>query len=378
MSRIALVCSSFAPYRGGVEEHVRHTAAALTDRGHEVVVWTVDRGEHLGVRSVEGITVRYLPTPRPAARAGSLARFARAAPGAWREWRSAARADRPSLLHVHCFGPNGVYAVVLARRLGLPLVVTSHGETTGDDHDVFGRSWLLRRALRAAIRRSAAVTAPARPVLDDLRARFGLRGGDVVPNGVHLDDGVTPRVPSRVAAPVIAAVGRLERTKGFDVLVDALHLVHRSFPQARLRIGGDGSMAIALRTRSAATGVADAVELLGWLDPVDVADLFARADVVVVPSRREAFGIVVLEAWRAGTPVVASRVDGLAELIDDGVTGLLVTPEDAAALAQACVRLLGDPALAGALSTAGSVAVQSFSWGAVADAYARIYSEALR
>ena len=72
MSRIALVSSSFAPYRGGVEEHVRHTAAALLDRGHEVLVWTVDRGEHLGVRTVDGVTVRYLPTPLPAARVGAL------------------------------------------------------------------------------------------------------------------------------------------------------------------------------------------------------------------------------------------------------------------------------------------------------------------
>lgn len=120
MSRIALVCSSFAPYRGGVEEHVRHTAAALVDRGHEVVVWTVDRGEHLGVRSIDGITARYLPTPLPAARVGALARFARVAPSAWRAWGTALRADRPDLLHVHCFGPNGVYAAALARRHTLP------------------------------------------------------------------------------------------------------------------------------------------------------------------------------------------------------------------------------------------------------------------
>jgi len=378
MSRIALVSSSFAPYRGGVEEHVRHTAAALTARGHEVVLWTVDRGERLGVRTVDGITVRYLPTPLPAARWGSLTRFARGAPAAWRAWRDAARADRPNLLHVHCFGPNGVYAVSLARRLGLPLVVTSHGETTGDDHDAFGHSWLLRRALTAAIRDSAAVTAPTQSVLDDLSQRFGLGAGVVVPNGVDRDGRAGDRVHAPAAAPIIAAVGRVEPIKGFDVLVDALPLVRHTMVSARVLIGGDGSAAAGLRAQADAAGLAEAVEILGWLDPPDVADLLAQADVVVVPSRREAFGIVVLEAWRAGTPVVASRVDGLGELIDDGATGILVPPGDAAALAQACVRILTDPTLAGTLSAAGSVAVQSFSWDAVADAYERIYSAALR
>ena len=270
-----------------------------------------------------------------------------------------------------------MYAGRLARRLALPLVVTSHGETTGDDHDAFGHSWLLRRALTAALRESVTVTAPAQSVLDDLSRRFGLATGTVVPNGVDLDERSGDRTRSPSTAPLIAGVGRVERIKGFDVLIDALPLVQRTIPTARVRIGGDGSAAPALRAQAEAADLGGAGEVLGWLDPPEVADLLAQADVVVVPSRREAFGIVVLEAWRAGTPVVASRVDGLAELIDDGATGLLVPAADAPALAQACVRILTDPALAGTLSAAGFVAVQSFSWDSVADAYERIYSDAL-
>jgi len=215
-------------------------------------------------------------------------------------------------------------------------------------------------------------------VLDDLSQRFGLGAGVVVPNGVDRDGRAGDRVHAPAAAPIIAAVGRVEPIKGFDVLVDALPLVRHTMASARVLIGGDGSAAAGLRAQADAAGLAEAVEVLGWLDPPDVADLLAQADVVVVPSRREAFGIVVLEAWRAGTPVVASRVDGLGELIDDGATGILVPPGDAAALAQACVRILTDTTLAGTLSAAGSVAVQSFSWDAVADAYERIYSAALR
>ena len=101
------------------------------------------------------------------------------------------------------------------------------------------------------------------------------------------------------------------------------------------------------------------------------------ADVVVVPSRTEAFGIVVLEAWRRGTPVVASDRAGLGELVRDGVDGLLVDPEDIAALAGAIVRVLGDAALAEALAGAGCTRVGSFTWEAVARDYADVYAAAL-
>ena len=402
MSRIALVSSSFAPYRGGVEEHVRHTAAALTARGHEVVIWTVDRGEHLGVGTVDGITVRYLPTPLHAARVGSLTRFARQVPGAWRAWRAAARQDRPSLLHVHCFGPNGLYAVTLAQRLGLPLVVTSHGETFMDAA-VFADSALLRAGLRRALRRASAVTGVSEAVLTDLRGRFGLAHGSVIANGVpalvtgrtglhegaheSAHDGAHDGPPAAFAegtgpvgggqTPTIFAVGRLEPVKGFDVLLAALPRVLAFVPDARVRLGGSGSASGSLADQIGRLGLTDSVTPLGPLTGDQVAVGMASADVVVVPSRREAFGIVILEAWRAGTPVVASRVDGIAGLVEDGVTGLLVPPGDAPALAQACVRVLTDPALATALSAAGSVAVQSFSWDSVAQAYARIYSEVL-
>ena len=101
----------------------------------------------------------------------------------------------------------------------------------------------------------------------------------------------------------------------------------------------------------------------------------SRADVVVVPSRREAFGIVVLEAWRAGAPVIAAGVDGLADLIDDEVTGLLVDPEDPTALGNAILRVLSDPGLASRLSVAGLVAAQRYSWPNVASAYEVLYRE---
>ena len=127
--------------------------------------------------------MRYLATPIPAR---TLGRGSFAVPCAARlaRWWRAYRRFRPDVLHVHCFGPNGVYADRLARATGTPLLLTGHGETFMDDEHIFEKSALLNRSLRGALQRAARVTACSQAALDDLQLRFGLRGGVVVFNGV--------------------------------------------------------------------------------------------------------------------------------------------------------------------------------------------------
>ena len=389
--RVALVSSSYDPYVGGVESHVRAVARELRELGDEVEVWTVDRGEHLGQRRLDDTVVRYLPTPMPARTPGAMAGFAMALPAAWRRWSAARRAFRPDVLHVQCFGPNGVYATALARRTGTPLVVSSHGETIADDHDAFGGSALLRAGLRRALGQAEAATGCSDLVLDDLRHRFGLSGGVVVPNGVTSP--ATPDAPTRATADrgqvtadgglpglppaprrIVFAVGRLEHTKGFDLLLRA----YASLPAERdveLVIGGIGSRRAELERLAAELGVAERVHFTGRLDERDVDAWMRRAAVVAVPSRREAFGIVVLEAWRAGAPLVATTLGGPASLVTDGVDGLLVDPTDVDALASALDAVLVDPARSATLAAAGRVSVRRFTWAATARAYARLYDE---
>jgi phosphatidylinositol alpha-mannosyltransferase/D-inositol-3-phosphate glycosyltransferase len=103
-----------------------------------------------------------------------------------------------------------------------------------------------------------------------------------------------------------------------------------------------------------------------------------RADVVVVPSRKEAFGIVALEAWRAGTPLVATSLGGPASFVTDGVDGLLVDPVNTAALAHAVGSVLGDGHLADELATAGLKTVRRYSWSSVTQAYSELYERAVR
>lgn len=371
MTRVALVASSFAPHVGGVEEHVRHVAAGLRARGHDVVVWAVDRGDVNPPDVVDGVPVRRLPTPMPARSAGALAHFLRRAPGAWRAWRRALREDRPDLINVQCFGPNGVWATALARVAHRPLVVSSHGETFGDADDVFTQSALLRRSLAGALRRADAVTGCSEHVVRDLERRFALEPGRgvVVPNGVDVAEpaGDVPLPPR-----YLLAIGRLVRTKGFDLLLEA-------FAAARLAgvtlvIGGDGPEAQALAARAHELDVP--LHLTGRLDRGAVVTAMAGALAVVVPSRAEAFGIVVLEGWRAGVPVVVTSHGGPADLVTDGVDGLVVDPEDTAALAAALRLLVTDTATAQRLGAAGRAAVGAYTWARVVADYEAVYAAA--
>lgn len=368
--RIALVSSSFAPYVGGVEEHVRRVAAELAELGHSVEVWTVDRGEQLGERSVDGVPVRYLPSPLPARSPKAVVSYAAESPSAWRRWVRAHRQFKPDVLHVQCFGPNGLYALALHRRFGTPLMVSSHGETFMDDHHVFDESALLRAGLRRALVRASVVTGCSQYVIDDLKGRFGLRGGTVVPNGVDVN--VRPS-PECGPAPYVFAVGRLGYPKGFDLLLAAYAKSTLPEDGVRLVIGGDGSERSALEEQRTALALDSLVDIPGRLSPEQVAGGMAGATAVIVPSRIEAFGIVALEAWRSGTALIMTSRGGGPELIRDGVDGILVDPRDTTALSRALDRLHGDPNLRRQLGSAGRLRVGAFTWAATAAAYDQLY-----
>ncbi|APZ35201.1 hypothetical protein BOH66_13810 [Microbacterium aurum] len=374
MAQVALIASSFHPRVGGVEEHVRHTARALRARGISVVIWTVDRGDPVPA-VVDGVPVRVLPCPLPARNARSLASFARRAPAAFTRWLRAARADRPGILHVHCFGPNGVWALALARVLRLPLVVTAHGETFGDADGVFATSALLRRSLRAALQRADAVTACSRFTARDLEERFELAPdrAEVIMNGVDLDEpaGTAPSLPGRY----VLALGRVVHTKGFDLLL-------RAFAQARLPddvsvvIGGDGPERPALEALADEQGLVGRVLFTGRLDRGAVVRAAAASAALAVPSRVEPFGIVLLEGWRAGVPVIATSHGGPPELINDGTDGWLVDPGDTVAFAAALERIFDVPEVSARIAAAGRDRVTAFTWDRIAAEYATVYERA--
>lgn len=173
------------------------------------------------------------------------------------------------------------------------------------------------------------------------------------------------------------AVGRLERQKGFDVLVDAVARARATGADLVLDICGHGTQRTMLEAAIERKGVSEHVRLLGQRD--DAQELMLRADALVHPARWEGFGLVLLEAMRAGLPVVATRVGAIPEVVADGESGLLVEADDAAALAVAMTRVATDDALLARLGRAGNERLRAvFPPTATARQTREVYDEAIR
>lgn len=376
--RVALLPSSYHPAIGGVEELSRHLAASLVATGHVVEIWAPAASGGAIEDCVDGVPVRRTVLDLPPASLPHLLQFPIAGTRALRRLQAAVRAFRPDVLHVQCFGPNGAYATALSLLTGTPLVITLQGETMMDDHDIYEHSTQLRLALRAGLHHARVITGCSQVTLADAEARFGLRPGRglVIPNGVDLMMSPTRRVELPFERYVLG-VGRVVEKKGFDLLLSAFARIAPDHRGLGLVIAGRGDARPDLEHQASAAGLAARVHFPGPLAPDQVADVMARAEVFVMPSRFEPFGIVVLEAWRAGTPVVATSKGGPAEFVHHGEDGLLADPFDTNQLAGVLASLLADPARRSQLAEAGRIRVAEYSWQAITERYVACYDEAV-
>ena len=205
-------------------------------------------------------------------------------------------------------------------------------------------------------------------VLKKRAERFGRGDAVLIPNGLRLSD-----VPQREKIlGRMLFVGRLESMKAVDVLLNAL----KELPtHVHLRIAGDGSLRSTLQRQAVTLDIAERVEFLGYIPIPDVYDEFARAAVFCSPSRSEAFGNVFLEAQAAGCAVVATNIQGIPDIVEDGVSGLLVPPDDPRALAKALSSVFDDADLRKQLAQAGQKSSQKYDWSVIAEKYADIYEK---
>ncbi|MEW6270381.1 MAG: glycosyltransferase family 4 protein [Thermodesulfobacteriota bacterium] len=191
----------------------------------------------------------------------------------------------------------------------------------------------------------------------------------VVPNGL---DHVRYRPGARAAeSDLVVFVGRLEHYKGVDLLLDAWPRVLAARPGARLVIVGEGTAGAAMRERARGGPFRDSVAFTGFLPESDKIAWLQRATVLVQPSRKEGWGLTVLEANACGTPVVATDVPGLRDSVRHGGTGLLAAP-NAASLAASLAAVLGDEALRDRLARGARAWAERFTWERVSDAFAEV------
>jgi glycogen(starch) synthase len=208
---------------------------------------------------------------------------------------------------------------------------------------------------------------------------------DVVPNGVDrhtwtADPVAAQEARARLApdGPLVVFTGRLEWEKGVHTLVEAMPRLRRRHPGLRLVVAGRGTHRDALVEQARRLRVSRSVAFTGWLEEEDLRAVVAAADVAVVPSVYEPFGLVALETAALGTPLVVAGTGGLAEVVRDHESGLVVPPLDAAALADAVTELLCDEVLAHRVArTAREVVVRDHDWSALAARTVEVYAAAV-
>lgn len=342
---------------GGAERLIQDIAPGLRDAGWKATVYVLrDPDELRGALGGAGVEVRSLGVMSPQDGLGGLLRLAR-------ELR-----QEVDLVHGHL--THGALAATIAGRVArLPVVVTRHH--AGLVHSYGGP---VRRLMeRVGMRWADRVVAISKAV-GCAAVRSGARrdGLVMIPNGVDLD-----RLQRSCEAPApppfrVAALGSLNPAKGHEYLIDAVAILVSRGRDVELVVIGDGPLRPLLEQRASSLGLGAKVRWCGHV--TDPQRLLSECHALVQPSLEEGFGIAVLEAMALSLPVVATRVGGLVDVIDDGVTGLLVLPRQPSALAAAIERLDREPALAERLGRAGRERVRArFDARAIAAAYARVY-----
>jgi glycosyltransferase involved in cell wall biosynthesis len=257
-------------------------------------------------------------------------------------------------LHVHYLHTPGSVGRYAARLLGLPLSFSAHAKDIWTIPD-----WEKREKLAAA---DWAVTC-TRANLDHLRRLAPDADIELVHHGLDHDRFAPPPRTAAAGPPVILCVARAVEKKGLDLLLEALARLPADLAWRFEHVGG-GAGLDPLRARAEALGIAGRVTWSGALPQHDVLAAYRRAALFCLPARiardgdRDGLPNVLMEAMSQELPVVATRLSAIPEIVADGVTGLLVPPEDPAALARAIERLLRDPPLRRALGAAGAARVR--------------------
>ena len=340
---------------GGVQQQVLGLARSLRAKGHEVRVLGPCDGPP------PDAFVTPLGNSLPTAVNGSIAPLAPDASAALRTIR-ALNDEAFDVVHVHEPLVPGPSLTALLVKMA-PVVATFHSAGESAAYRTFSRQlkWVASRIdIRVAVSKDAV----------ELAQRY--IGGDyeVLFNGIELGDYSSPSTTPRENA--IFFIGRHEERKGLSNLLEALAQLP---PDVRLWIASDGPQTAELKTRFASDS---RIEWLGRISDSEKISRMSRASVFCAPSLHgESFGVVLLEAMAAGTPVVASNLDGYRNVATDDETALLVETGNVAGLASALARVLADSQLAARLTANGREHAQRFSMDALADRYIEMYERAL-
>ncbi|MFC2013376.1 glycosyltransferase family 4 protein [Chloroflexota bacterium] len=377
--KIALVSPYDFAFPGGVTNHISALARHFTRMGHQVKVIAP------ASEAASNFNNKLIPVgkPRPVPASGSIARVT-ISPWLSPRIESVLKEEKFDIVHLH--EPLMPMLCTTVLRLSKATNVgTFHAFCGQSGYDFMGYNFgrpLSTMLLKRWFHRLDGKIAVSKPAMEYVRKYFP---GDynIIPNGIdleHFSPTVSPIDEFCDDKMNILFVGRLEKRKGLNYLLKAYKRVKQEIPESRLIVVGPGKK---LRRKCekevVKSGLKDVV-FVGYTSYDDLPRYYKTADIFCAPATGwESFGIVLLEAMAVGKPVVASSIDGYANVVTHGDEGLLVPPRDEEKLAQTLISLMGDQSLRQQMGAKGIIKAQEYGWERVArrvlDYYARVLSE---
>jgi len=370
---ILMLISHFSPAVGGTENQAFYLAGGLAGAGHRVTVLTLARPGAPARETLDGVMIE-----RALRGLGHGVVFAVTYGASLLRHLRRLRASH-AILHAHHLYLEAMAAALVGLRAGLPTVAkVACGGLYGD----FAR--LHRTGLAGGqplLRRLSRVVAISEEINGELLAHgFAPNRIAHIPNGVDVrrfapaQDPDLARRQVGLGSETVLFLGRLDSQKGLETALTAWARVAAKRPSAQLVFAGDGPARNALETQARGAGFGEQVRFLGTRS--DPGRLLQASQLFLLPSKSEGISNALLEAMATGVACVASRVGGNCEVLEHGVSGLLVPPGDAAALADAVVTLLEDEALRKRLGTAARIAtIERYGVDRMVRRYVHLYTE---
>ena len=389
MTRALILSWEYPPLiEGGLARHVRKLSEGLVESGVEVHVLTRGGEESPAEEDAAGVSIHRIREPN---RPTDLGEFV-----AWVERMNSDMlaagvelGDRHSFDVVH--GHDWLVANAcdhLAKRFGVPLVTTIHATEHGRH-----QGWVeehpqtyIHGVERWITNRSERVIACSHYMREQVVDIFGVEESkvSVIPNGIDPED-LRPQDPAELerlrgefAEPdqnLVLLIGRLVYEKGFQLALEAMPKVIEDVPGTRFLVAGSGTHEAELHKQADQLGLGEHGTFLGWIGDDVLHSLYAIADVCVVPSIYEPFGLVALEAMASGCPCIVADTGGLREVVPHEEVGLRFRPRDPEALAEVAVRVLSDDELGRRLVAEAYDHLRRFDWNDIAEQTSEVYSE---
>ncbi|HDD45920.1 MAG TPA: glycosyltransferase family 1 protein [Candidatus Aenigmarchaeota archaeon] len=359
--RIAICSDYFYPKIGGITTHIEQLAKCMEKRGHEVIIVTKkadydDEVHGLNVVRINSIfrTSKTIDIPNT------------------KELKNALESVKPDIIHAHhAFSPISLLALSIGKKMGIKTVLTNHSIQFLYDFDYLWRpSSYILFPYREYIKNADKIIAVSNAAAEFI-SHFTDKKIHIIPNGIDIANFSVKR--KVFDGKSVLFVGRFVYRKGIHILLEAMsHVLKKQ--DAKLTLVGSGYLKHIIKLFVRAFNLGKNVKIMENIPKEELIKIYRKAHVFVMPSiYGESFGIVLLEAMATKTPIVAYNQGGIGEIIESGVTGILVKKESVEEMAKNILLLLNNKDLARKIASNAFKAVKRYDWNVIAEEIENVY-----